>query len=673
MHPDVASAGHAKHFHYRPAVDGLRGVAVLAVLGFHAFPEDVPGGYVGVDVFFVISGFLITSIIARQLLHADFSFVDFYWRRVRRLFPALILVLVTTLALGWVLLLPNEFKELGKHTTAAAVFLANIALWRESGYFDTAAEFKPLLHLWSLGIEEQFYLLWPALLVMLWRRKTALLAMVAILVLASFALSVQLARSAPVANFYWPVSRFWELGTGCLLALWMERPGRGVTSEGVTSAIGTNRWLGVTYNLVPLAGLALIVASIAKFDNGTPFPGWPALLPVVGTLMILATPGHSWMQRRVLGWRPLVWVGLISYALYLWHWPLLSFLNILEAGLPPLAIRWVAVGMSFLLAWITYQHIELPIRKRKEARLNYRLAASAAVAAAAGMVIYVTGGVSHRFDPDILALHHGPKLDKVCRARFSPEAPVNYCRTTSPEPPSILFVGDSRAHAIYEVAAPVLSPAHTVMLLGRGGCPPVLNVRLIGYDENEKECPDVWRTFVAYAQQTKPKVIVVVGNGSSLISDPTIRLSRESGSTNESKEALFEYGVRSLLGELTRFSRVIYLGEIPAYATPPTCFLRAVKLPTTECYPERARDQVELAMAPYNRVLNRVQRSFPDVQLVDAIDVLCATKVCSQRPPGQPVLYSDAVHLSPAGARLLVNNTGLTHLISRDLMSSDSG
>ncbi|WP_116812083.1 acyltransferase family protein [Steroidobacter cummioxidans] len=668
MHPDVLSAGHAEHFQYRPAVDGLRGVAVLAVLGFHAFPEAVPGGYVGVDVFFVISGYLITSIVARQLLHADFSFADFYWRRVRRLFPALILVLVTILALGWVLLLPNEFKELGKHATAAAVFLANIALWRESGYFDTAAEFKPLLHLWSLGIEEQFYLLWPVLMVTLWKRRTALLTILAILVLTSFALSVQLAQAAPVANFYWPVSRFWELGAGCLLALLMERSTRAVTSE-----LGANRRLAAAQNLLPLTGLALILVAIASFDTETPFPGWPALLPVAGTLLILATPAHAWIQRRVLGWRPLVWVGLISYALYLWHWPLLSFLNILEAGLPPLAIRWVAVGMSFLLAWITYQFIEMPIRRRKERRLNYRLAASAAVAAAAGMVIYVTGGVAQRFDPDILALVHGPKIDKVCRARFAAEMPVNYCRTTGPQPPSILFVGDSRAHAIYEVAAPALSQEYTVMLLGRGGCPPVLNVRLIGYDDNEKECQDVWRTFVAYAQQTKPKVIVVVGNGSVLISNPKFHLSRESGSTNESKEALFEYGVRSLLSELSRFSRVIYLGEIPAYASPPACFLRAFKLPTTQCHPERAREQVELAMAPYNRVLNRVQLEIPGLQLVDAIAVLCATKVCSQRPPGKPVLYSDAVHLSPAGARLLVTNTGLTTLISRDLVRPDSG
>jgi hypothetical protein len=519
-----------------------------------------------------------------------------------------------------------------------------------------------------LGIEEQFYLLWPSVLVGLWARKAVLFAVLSILVLASFALSVHMAQVAPVANFFWPVSRFWELGAGCLLALAMER-----RHQIVPAASRDRHFLDLGYNFLPLAGLALILASIASFDTTTPFPGWPALLPVAGTLMILATPGDAWIQRKVLGSRILVWFGLISYALYLWHWPLLSYLNILEAGLPPLAIRWVALLSSILLAWLTFRYIELPIRRHKERRLNLRLAAAAAVAGLAGLVVYATGGVAQRFDANIAALHHGPKLDKLCHARFAASAPINYCRTTSAEPPSILFVGDSRAHAIYEVAAPLLAPTHAVMLLGRGGCPPVLNVRSRGYDLNEKECDQVWRTFVRYAQQTKPKVIIVVGNGSTLISDPKIQISRIGAHGAESKEAVFEYGIRTLLSELTKFSRVIYLGEIPAYSTPPACFLRAFKLPSTECYPERTREQVELAMAPYNRVLNRVQLSFPDVQLIDAIAVLCAANVCSQRPPGKPVLYSDAVHLSPAGARLLVESTRLTSLISRDLLSTDSG
>lgn len=669
MRPDLQSAGHARHFQYRPAIDGLRGVAVLAVLGFHAFPEIVSGGYVGVDVFFVVSGFLITGIIARQLRHADFSFADFYWRRVRRLFPGLVLVLAATLALGWFLLLPHEFKQLGKHASAAAAFLANFALWRESGYFDTAAEFKPLLHLWSLGIEEQFYLVWPAVLVALWKRRTMLLAILSLLTIASFALSVSLAQSAPVANFYWPVSRFWELGAGCLLALLMERG-----NDAATATHSEERRLpDIGCNILAPAGLALILASVMEFDTTTSFPGLPALLPVIGTLLILATSENAWLERHVLGSPPLVWTGLISYALYLWHWPLLSFLNILEAGPAPLATRWVALGASFLLAWLTYRYVEVPIRRRRDSRFNIRLAASAAAAGLAGLIIYSMGGISQRFDTDIQALRHGPRRDELCPTRFAPTAPINYCRTTSADPPAILFVGDSKAHAIYEVAAPLLAPEHSVMLLGRGGCPPMLNVRASGYDLNEQECEQVWRTFVRYAQRTKPKVIVVVGNGSFLINNPKVRLIRPGAAVAESKETIFEYGVRSLLSELTQFSRVIYLGEIPGFATAPSCFLRAVRLPGTECFPERDRDQVEREMATYNRVLNRVHAAFPEVQMVDAIAMLCAANVCSQRPPGKPILYSDAIHLSPAGARLLVENSGLTHLISQDVLRADSG
>jgi hypothetical protein len=433
------------------------------------------------------------------------------------------------------------------------------------------------------------------------------------------------------------------------------------------------RWFDIGCQFLPLVGLILILASIAGFDDSTPFPGWPALLPVAGSLLILAAPETAWVQRYVLGSLPLVWTGRISYALYLWHWPLLAFLNILDAGSPSPAIRATALGLSFLLASLTYLYIELPVRRHKNRTLNMSLAGSAVAAGIVGLAIYATGGVAQRFDIDIRALHHGPRRDAQCIARFDTKVPINYCRTTAADPPSILFMGDSRAHAIYEVAAPLLSPAHSVMLLGRGGCPPLLNVRIKGYDLNEKECGQVWRSFVRYVHQTKPKVVIVVGNGSFLITNPKIELTRDGASAPESKEAIFEYGMRSLLGELTQFSRVIYLGEIPGFLTAPSCFLRTVRLPTTDCFPERDRKQIELAMAPYNRVINRMPTSFPGLQLIDAIAALCADHVCSQRPAGKPILYSDAIHLSPAGALLLVEHTDLPEMISRDLVAADSG
>lgn len=299
------------------------------------------------------------------------------------------------------------------------------------------------------------------------------------------------------------------------------------------------------YNVLALAGLALIVASALEFDTSTAVPGWPALLPVVGTLLILATPEHAWFHRRVLGSRPLVWTGLISYALYLWHWPLLSFLNIIDAGPPPLPIRWMALALSFLLAWITYRWIEVPIRRRRGLRFNMRLAASAAAAGIAGFVIYDSDGVTQRFDANVQVSHHGPRRDELCFAQFAATTPINYCRSTGARPPSILFVGDSKAHAIYEAAAPLLAPEHSVMLLGRGGCPPLLNVRISGNDLNERECEHVWRTFVGYAHRVKPKVVVVVGNGSFLITRPRVQLLRQDATAPESREAIFEVPSRA--------------------------------------------------------------------------------------------------------------------------------
>lgn len=664
MRPDLQSAGQTQHFGYRAAVDGLRGVAVLAVLGFHAFPSSVPGGYVGVDVFFVVSGFLITGIIARQLRLGAFSFANFYWRRVRRLFPALILVLAGTAVLGWFVLLPDELKQLGKHIAAAAAFVANFAFWRESGYFDTAAEFKPLLHLWSLGIEEQFYLAWPAVLVLLWKRKALLLATLTALVLASFALNVALSSTAPVAGFYSPFTRFWELGAGCLLALAWESPKCAQQSK--------EHWSSRALCLLaPLLGAALISISIAAFDATTPFPGWAALLPVIGTLLILATPEEAWFQRHVLGSRLLVSIGLISYALYLWHWPLLAFANIVHAGTPPASIRWMILALSFFLAWATYRFVEIPARRRKELTFNIGLAAGAAVAGLAGIAVFGAGGVPQRYDVDVQALRHGARVDELCLARLQNDDRINYCRASKAQPPSIVFVGDSRAQAVYEGAVPLLSE-HSVMLLGRGGCPPLRNVRLRGYDPNEEDCTEVWETFVRYIHEAKPKVVVVVGNGSFLITNPDVQLIRNDEAVPESKERTYEYGINSLMSELGKSSRVIHLGEIPTFASAPSCFLRALQLPTTHCSPDLDRRQVERAMAPYNRALKRVQSRRPEVQFVDTVKVLCAANTCSQRPTDKPILYSDEKHLSPAGGRLLVESTGLREIISRGIRMAEA-
>lgn len=654
MRPDVGPARQAQHVGYRPAVDGLRGIAVLAVLGFHAFGDHVPGGFVGVDVFFVISGYLITSIIVGDLQRGSFSFAKFYARRIRRLFPALTLVLMATWGLGWLILLPDEFTLLGKHIAAAAMFVANVAFWRETGYFDIAAEFKPLLHLWSLGVEEQFYFVWPALLVMLWKRISLLPVVLWGLVLGSFGLSVSLASAAPDAGFYLPFSRFWELGLGCLLALRKQ-----------TTPSAENRFL---HELMPAVGLILIITAMLAFDHRTPFPGWRALLPAIGTLLILATPEQGWFQRRLLGGPVLVYVGLISYSLYLWHWPLLSFANILYSGLPPGSVRWTVLLSSIALAAFTYHFLEVPIRRRKQFRINAGLVAAAAAACLSGLAVYTTAGFPRRFDVDLQALRHGPRIDGLCRSQLGDDDGINYCRTTHARPPDILVLGDSKAHAIYEAIASLFAAEYSVMLLGRGGCPPLLNVSLRGHDPNERECPAIWRTFVRYAQRTRPQVIVLVGSGSSLFSRPETELRSTHSPLPSSKQETFEYGLHGLMTELTQASHVIHVAEIPRFPSSPSCMLRPVRLPSTHCEPNRHRSRVEAAMREYNEALAELQQTLPTILFVNATDILCTTTVCSQWPAGSPLLYSDEVHLSTTGARFLVEKAGLQHSIARGLV-----
>ena len=368
--------------HYRADIDGLRAIAILLVLWFHAFPGSMPGGFIGVDVFFVISGFLITGIVLRGLDKGSFSFLHFYAQRARRLLPALAVVLPATLAAGWHWLWPQEYELLAGHVAAAAAFVLNIVLWTEAGYFDAATELKPLMHLWSLGIEEQFYLLYPCLLWAGWRFRQNPIVVIAGVVILSFIASLLTLSHDPAGAFFLPHTRFWELALGGCLAWWQSRPAAA---------------LNLSHQLLPWAGLAAIATGAWFIDPHTPYPGIAALLPVCGSLMLIASHPKAWVNRRLLANRGMVWIGLISYPLYLWHWPILSFMRIVHTDTPPLGMRWLAVGLSFLLAWLTFRFIETPVRFG--ARRGLRLAGTAGAVvsfAAAGLFIHAQHGVPAR-------------------------------------------------------------------------------------------------------------------------------------------------------------------------------------------------------------------------------------------------------------------------------------
>lgn len=473
--PSVPAGSHDP-LRYRADIDGLRALAVLSVVGFHAFPDWVRGGFVGVDIFFVISGFLISSILFRSLEAGRFSFAAFYSARVRRIFSALIVVLLACFAAGWLLLVADEFKQLGKHIAGGAGFVSNLMLWDEAGYFTDAAETKPLLHLWSLGIEEQFYLAWPLLVYLAWKRHFNWLAGIAIVIAGSFALEIVTARHDAVASFYSPLARFWELMIGgglAYLAFHQREPFAGYRE------------------LKAAAGIVLIGIALWLVNKESAFPGWWALLPTLGAFLLISAGPEAWFNRHVLGQRAVVWIGLISYPLYLWHWPLLAFARIESFGVPSRAVRIGAVAASIVLAWLTYVIVERPIRSRgRGAWKAGALVVAMAGVFALGLYVYASGGfLLRRANADERAqfVHYYDDLHKnglhaayreQCdfydwRAAQKKEAIADECTAAGPRGTELLW-GDSHAQALSRGLAATSPEGVSLAQVATAGCKPAL-------------------------------------------------------------------------------------------------------------------------------------------------------------------------------------------------------
>lgn len=457
---DTSSAAPA----YRPEIDGLRAVAVLAVVIFHAFEGAAPGGFVGVDVFFVISGFLISGIIRRSVENQAFSLADFYARRVRRILPALVLVLTVSLAAGWCFWLSDEWRALGRHTFAGALFHANVAAADESsgGYFIALGGRNALLHLWSLGVEEQFYAAWPLVFAALVRWTRWPLAGVLTLLAGSFALNLMSVTSAPSEAYFLPFTRLWELLVGAALVFVVRQPGR------------------IAAELASGVGIALIVASCLAFDWAVTFPGWRALLPTAGAALLIWAGPRAWFCRNVLSAPPVVWVGLISYPLYLWHWPALVFGRTVWVDARYWPGTSLIVAASFTLAYLTYRFVERPVRRARGGPLVATLLVALVALAWVGQAV-ADGRVASRLtrlEPTT------PQLIKAT-TDWSYPYPGNFRRKSAfvsgEDNPGrarvVLFIGDSHIEQYWPRVNHVVSAAPadmpTVRFFTRGGCAPL--------------------------------------------------------------------------------------------------------------------------------------------------------------------------------------------------------
>jgi len=460
---------------YRSDIDGLRALAVVPVVLFHAGIPGFGGGYVGVDVFFVISGFLIAGFLLDDLGRGYFSLVRFYERRARRILPALIAVIASSTVVGYFMLLPSAYIDLSKSAIAAALFGANI--WFSSAasdYFAPAVEFMPLLHTWSLGVEEQFYIVFPLLLWFLarWNRSTMLIILAA-LSLLSFAFSVSAVRNQPEAAFYLTPARAWELGLGALLALY-----------GQSGSMA--RW---SRELLAGIGLLCILAAVVLFDGLTPFPGTAALLPCLGAAALILAGGQgSSLVTRFLSWRPLVFVGLISYSLYLWHWPILSFLRVRfsHVDLPP-EIAAGAITASFGIAVLSWKYIEMPFRRRppKGPRAVTVVGVTGGAMAALvviSMVIWWRAGLPERIPAEVRMAYAAARDNNPAQSQcFNKWPESGLCsfpdHNGEDRRPAVLLWGDSHADAIMPgVSVAAERAGVSGVFAGMNACPPLLNV-----------------------------------------------------------------------------------------------------------------------------------------------------------------------------------------------------
>jgi peptidoglycan/LPS O-acetylase OafA/YrhL len=657
--------------HYRPDIDGLRAIAVISVVAFHAFPDLAPGGFVGVDIFFVISGFLISSIIFGGLAQNQFSFVDFYRRRIRRIFPSLVTVLIACFGFGWLALLPDEFKQLGKHIAGGAAFGSNFLLWDESGYFDKEASAKPLLHLWSLGIEEQFYVLFPLVLWFAWTRGFNLLNMGVLVAVTSFVLNLATVSIFPAAAFYLPYSRFWELMVGAGLAYVTLRPPARVESAWahwrVPRGQGANASLGKFGNALSWLGVLLLGISAVEVTKLTRFPGYWALAPTLGTCFLIAAGPHGWINRKVLSNRALGWIGLISFPLYLWHWVLLSYAGILESGVPSLEIRVAAVLASVLLAWATFRFIETPLRFGKSGNTKALLLVVAmAMTGLAGYGVFAGDGIPSRYESLVannaqFSWSNDLNSEARCVRRFGWDF-RQYCLMSDPSlDPEIMLIGDSTANQLYYGLSTSLPKGRNLLMLGRGGCPPLLGVttRLDDVDLRCEQVNDQWMRYATSTSSVKTVILAMMGAGyvtkrRSLMSTGSIELHRVGEEDEAPSHVVFEEALARTLRALTdAHKNVVFVVSTPRLDFSPTRCLdsrpfrlvdRPLMAPCGTSIAVFQRDNQEYRDAAF-----KVLKEFPKVRIFDPAATLCDQTYCYAMKEGR-ILYRDDVHLSTQGS-----------------------
>ncbi|WP_150047526.1 acyltransferase family protein [Methylomonas rhizoryzae] len=649
---------------HRKEIDGLRAVAILPVIFFHSGLLGMDGGYVGVDIFFVISGYLITSIIQEEINKNKFSIVSFYERRARRILPALVVVLFSTTIAAFILMPPDYLKSYSKSMISVVLFCSNIFFYRTSGYFSTNSDEKPLLHTWSLSVEEQYYIFFPIFLYLLRLiSKRKLVVFIFVLCVSSLLLSQYLViKQENDANFYLIFSRAWELFAGSLVALCFK----------YYSSINL-----IVRNVVSVFGFFLVILSIFIFDKNTPIPSFYAIAPILGAMLIILFCDDRTLVGRFLANKLFVFIGLISYSLYLWHQPLFAFLRMKTVGEPSPYMFGYAIALAFILSLLSYKYIEIPFR-RKECFSRGSIFSMSLVSLSLFFVIGVSGsvfgGLENRFDPNVYSntVSYSPKRNECHTKGDNYIKPDKACRYFGKNVTWASF-GDSHIVEPTYALAKLLEPYDEgLMHFSFSACPPALL-----FDLKLPGCSNWINDVLSYLEHNNSIKNVLIGfryseflygNQLSLYPNlpdetPNIKLldSSISYTADNAREAYW----KSLFKIIERLNasgkRVFIMYPIPEL---PVDIIKAI-YPFSIFGGDGMIDLSKTTSSSYyfarNHFIIDKLDSLPYGDLLQAIkpfEVLCNSGYCPAISDGK-VLYFDDDHLSVAGADKLISGSML--------------